>query len=437
MAVFAVDRLTYGLERKTPSFFALLSVIWATSVAIVSIAVLIASAQVSANRIDQEKQNLTNETIEMIATFARDMNRAEPHEFIIDVMETGHFRRVGVYCTMQNANFEGRPDRGVVKSETPPDLARHTVESQTATTIVSATEISISRPLFASNGQCNGAIYMTVDRTDIDALLETLVREMAPVVLAILVGGLLACTMLAYGLTAPMRALTASSRRIAAGELDTEVKASGPAEFRTLANSVSSMVGHMRSNLEKINRLAFVDNVTDLPNRAAFQKLGDQATSGHRRIDGEWVALLFIDLDGFKAVNDSHGHAYGDAALRFFANGLTETLRETDEILGGVGPNARKAHSTPARIGGDEFTVLLTGLERDADAEIVAQRILSIVAKPVMVDGIEMKLGASIGIAVGKAEDADFEQMLLQADQAMYEVKRAGKNAYRRFSESI
>ena len=238
--------------------------------------------------------------------------------------------------------------------------------------------------------------------------------------------------MLARNLSAPIARLTSATAKIARGSLDTKIQSGGPSEFRRLSNSVSSMVDHLKSNIREINQLAFVDTVTRLPNRADFLSRGDKALTQKRAIPGSMIAILFIDLDGFKTINDTYGHDMGDKVLAHFGARLNETLRETDGLLNVPGSNKDESNSLGARLGGDEFTVLLTGLVCAEGADCVAERILKIVANPTVIGGVRVNLGASIGIAVSEAEVADFETLLMDADAAMYDVKKTGKNNYKR-----
>ena len=156
------------------------------------------------------------------------------------------------------------------------------------------------------------------------------------------------------------------------------------------------------------------DALTGLPNRRALFELLPQAMArSHRSRTG--LALLFIDLDGFKAVNDTWGHEAGDSLLQEVARRLSDSLRETD---------------TAARLGGDEFTVLLenlTGLQ--ADAVTVAEKLLLSIAMPVQIGAASVQISASIGIALyTTGADMSPDQFINAADTAMYEAKRAGKS---------
>lgn len=167
---------------------------------------------------------------------------------------------------------------------------------------------------------------------------------------------------------------------------------------------------------DRTRYMAEFDVMTDLANRSRFQSaLSDEAA---RTSDGDAVgALLLIDLDGFKAINDTHGHLAGDACLKEVARRLRSVSRNADLV---------------ARIGGDEFAVMLGSHIEPATAAAAAARIIECIRQPYEVNGERVRLGASIGIALsceGKAQD-----LYMQADTALYAAKAAGRNSFRIFS---
>ncbi|MBL4693523.1 MAG: diguanylate cyclase [Magnetovibrio sp.] len=165
---------------------------------------------------------------------------------------------------------------------------------------------------------------------------------------------------------------------------------------------------------QQLRHTASHDGLTDLPNRSLLLDRLDQATNRTHR-DAKKYAVLFIDLDGFKPINDTLGHDIGDLVLKTVAKRLTSSVRETD---------------TAARIGGDEFILLLTDLDNKESAALVAKKVLRELDKPMHFKDIEAKVGASIGIAF-YPDDADTaEGVLKKADDAMYDVKGSGKNSY-------
>lgn len=159
---------------------------------------------------------------------------------------------------------------------------------------------------------------------------------------------------------------------------------------------------------EDLRQRAWHDALTGLPNRA---QLLDQlhAACARRAQGGDGFALVYLDLDGFKPVNDRHGHAVGDEVLRTVARRLRHALDREDLV---------------ARMGGDEFLVLLRGVERAAQAAAVARRLQATVEQPISVDGRSLTVGASTGIAVHGPDGRTPEDLLSAADQAMYAHKR-------------
>lgn len=162
---------------------------------------------------------------------------------------------------------------------------------------------------------------------------------------------------------------------------------------------------------------AYHDTLTGLPNRRLLDDRLRQALHLARRRDAR-LGVLQVDLDEFKQVNDRLGHRAGDAALREVAARLTACVRKADTL---------------ARQGGDEFVVVIPELAQDADAEIVAQKILRALAEPLRFEGSEVRVGASIGISLYPGDAGDGEALLRNADVAMYRAKHAGGNQYRHY----
>jgi diguanylate cyclase (GGDEF)-like protein len=184
----------------------------------------------------------------------------------------------------------------------------------------------------------------------------------------------------------------------------------------------------MVDDLARTRRLlvhrAMHDPLTGLPNRSLF---ADRVTHALARTRGQRVptalAVLFVDLDGFKQVNDAHGHEAGDELLVAVTGRLATTLRP---------------HDTVARLGGDEFAILLDDLHRIGDAQRVADRLIEAVAEPVAVAGRQVTVGASIGIAAARPGDTtDTDTLLRYADAAMYAAKSAGKGRHRTYEDGI
>jgi diguanylate cyclase (GGDEF)-like protein/PAS domain S-box-containing protein len=172
---------------------------------------------------------------------------------------------------------------------------------------------------------------------------------------------------------------------------------------------------------ERIQYLAFFDPLTGLPNRAAFLDRLQQALAlAHR--EGRQIGLLFLDLDNFKDVNDTQGHDFGDKLLRGVAGRLADSMRESDTL---------------ARLGGDEFVVVLSTVSSQESVAIAAQRILTTLSQPFVLDGRQIYSSASIGIALYPDDGQDSDSLFKSADTAMYHAKTEGKANYRFFSQAM
>ncbi len=184
---------------------------------------------------------------------------------------------------------------------------------------------------------------------------------------------------------------------------------------------------------EEIRLLAFYDNLTGLANRALFLDRLEKTMAAARR-SGRPFALLFLDLDQFKLINDSLGHHIGDLLLKQVAGRLKNNIRsgDTAAILG-----APQADAVIARLGGDEFTVLLSDIDKPASAAKVAARLISEIADTYHIDGQEVSITTSIGISLYPQDGSEPGLLLKNADSAMYHAKNSGRNSYQFFEASL
>ncbi|RJX36164.1 MAG: EAL domain-containing protein [Desulfurivibrio sp.] len=202
-----------------------------------------------------------------------------------------------------------------------------------------------------------------------------------------------------------------------------------PHEIRQIAGAL----GRRRQAEERIRQLAYFDDVTKLPNRVFFRERLANALGAARR-NQHHLALMFMDLDNFKRINDTLGHSFGDLVLIEVAKRLLVSLRSTDSIAIGCLVNAAESL---ARFGGDEFTVLLPEIRRGQDAGLVAQRILEAFNEPITLTGHDIIVNGSIGIAVYPEDGQDTETLLKHADMAMYYAKRQNGATFRFFTNEM
>tara|TARA_R110002153_G_scaffold107109_3_gene246826 strand:- start:82291 stop:84555 length:2265 start_codon:yes stop_codon:yes gene_type:complete len=191
-------------------------------------------------------------------------------------------------------------------------------------------------------------------------------------------------------------------------EIDKEMKTMG----------VVRDITERKSQQEKIHLLAMTDPLTELANRHQYNAILDKEAKQALRLNTQF-ALLFIDLDKFKPVNDTYGHPVGDALLQYVAKELLASCREIDLV---------------ARIGGDEFAILALGIKDPNEVSTLAERIIEALSKPVTMGPHTLQVGASIGISYFPKDSSEIEELTRMADEALYVAKQEGRNTYRYYS---
>jgi diguanylate cyclase (GGDEF)-like protein len=265
--------------------------------------------------------------------------------------------------------------------------------------------------------------------------------------------------------TSPLTRLAEAADQVAAGQLEQPLDVEGSGEIREIAAILNGMIGGLsniktkmdvdqkllsmkveertsqlsRRNEElkqaveevtqtkdRMRQMAYYDSLTGLPNRRLFSEQLDLLLNLGARGE-EKLALLFLDLDNFKRINDSLGHNAGDQLLREVAQRLSGCVRDSDLV-------AFDADAGPvidvSRLGGDEFTVVLNRIEDTDSIGPIAQRLIAALVEPIVIEGHELVVTPSIGIAVAPNDSPDVEGLLKAADTAMYHAKAAGKNNY-------
>jgi diguanylate cyclase (GGDEF)-like protein len=218
----------------------------------------------------------------------------------------------------------------------------------------------------------------------------------------------------------PLTGLRTTANLLATGDLGQRAAVARHDELGDLANSLNTMAHAIAGSQRLLTSQAHQDSLTGLQNRAGFYGHVEQMLG---RIDPRTgrQAVLFIDLDDFKTVNDLLGHAAGDALLRVVADRLRQQVRPGDVV---------------ARLGGDEFAVLLDSLPDEAAAEALANRIVAVIAEPVDFLGHVVQVGASIGLSL-PTDDGDLDALMRRADIAMYSAKGKGKNRVERYDAAL
>ncbi|MCG6535574.1 MAG: diguanylate cyclase, partial [Syntrophales bacterium LBB04] len=237
--------------------------------------------------------------------------------------------------------------------------------------------------------------------------------------------------------TAPLLSLATTMQKVTSTK-DYKLRAevSGVKELTQLAEGFNEMLGEIANRDEalverqdRLNRQAHYDTLTGLPNRTLFN---DRLTQGLRRAERtkETLAVLFIDMDDFKLINDTHGHRVGDLLLVEVSRRLEKETRAADTL-------ARTGYGTLARMGGDEFTVFLQDVKSADNALQVARKHLSSLLGACLIEGKQLFVSASIGIALFPDHGSSAEVLVKSADAAMYLAKQKGKNHIEMFTQSL
>lgn len=229
--------------------------------------------------------------------------------------------------------------------------------------------------------------------------------------------GMLFSLWLAHSMSEPIRALQKAAEELGHGNLEYQVPVESNDEIGQLSRTFNRMVLNLReitASRDQIRHLANHDALTGLPNRLLLEDRLQQALVEGRRED-EIVAVMFLDLDGFKGVNDTYGHEAGDVLLKQVAIRLLHCVRERDTV---------------ARLGGDEFVIIFINVKGLSNVEMIARKVVRAFERSFDISGFTLNVSTSIGVSLYPQHAASPDDLMQLADEAMYQAKRAGKNRY-------
>ncbi|HKY88169.1 MAG TPA: EAL domain-containing protein [Pseudorhodoplanes sp.] len=247
---------------------------------------------------------------------------------------------------------------------------------------------------------------------------QTLMRQFLASAALTLAALIVALLIIVRHTTKGLSDLSAAARAVAGGDLDTPFSVKGVGEVRGLSLAFERMLSNLRSSMGQIRKLAFYDTITELPNREKIKIDAPDAIE-----DAKFGTLLFIDLDGFKSINDTFGHNMGDQLLRKVSKALREYFLEAKDIY-------RTGSIQLARVGGDEFVVIIPGIESKQQAGAIASGAIDVLRQPFNINGSKINIGASVGITMFPTDAVSYEDLLVNADLAMYAAKNKGRGTY-------
>tara|TARA_R110002072_G_scaffold132914_1_gene273229 strand:- start:2075 stop:4135 length:2061 start_codon:yes stop_codon:yes gene_type:complete len=328
---------------------------------------------------------------------------------------------------MGSANVSGvTPDRHHTS-----DLAVMALGAGDRRAALGATTLEVAVPVYTASRRLVGVVFASQELTELTRSRNAAIRRQTLIALFALGIFLPLAALIVGRALKPVQTLTDAARLASSKTLDMRIDVRTGDELEVLANAFNRMFARLDGNLKRIHRLAYVDLVTELPNRERFRKETERV-SRKALEDGQTGAVLFLDLDRFKRVNDSLGIGEGDRMLEMVARRLSEVTRGCDLAAGGDGEP-----SLVARLGGDEFTVLLPSIDEPADAARIANKLVDAIRLPFEISGHQVFLGVSIGIAVFPQDGADPESLIRHADLAMAHAKRDGGSSARFFESAM
>lgn len=310
--------------------------------------------------------------------------------------------------------------------------------------------LDVSHPLYIGSQHLGGVrvgLSLAENKSDIETMGEDLRRVfeqgisenlilLGAITIAIVgILGMLLATVVSRNITRPIKLLADYANKVSSGNINYPVGLPNDRrdELGELSRSIVKMIIGLKEINDRARYQAKHDQLTNMPNRALFNEYLETAIT-HAEENSRQMAILFIDLDDFKRINDTLGHAAGDELLQQFSRRLHASLRAHDFM--GVGRD--ETYPGVARLGGDEFTVLLDNISSEENIVRVADRILKKAQQPfALSSGQEIVVGASIGITLYPKDGTDKNQLLSNADIAMYSAKSRGKNNFAFFTNTM
>ena len=238
---------------------------------------------------------------------------------------------------------------------------------------------------------------------------------------------------LIHRVTDPLRRLTAFASGISVNQLSSRVEVNAGNEFDTLGQAFNSMMDRVETTMKQVQRLAFMDSITGLPNRENFMRHLNKALQS--RTDDCFSAVIIFNVDRFRWVNETLGPENGDEALALIGMRIRKSLYQADKTVRLM--EAKGRPSIVARLGGDEFAVLVPNIDAKSDITRLMQMVISSMRQPLQISGQSITLGLSGGIALAPIHGVKAEELLKNADLALKEARRAGRGKARFYSTKL
>jgi diguanylate cyclase (GGDEF)-like protein len=370
--------------------------------------------------------DLSELVAELAASQVGNLQAFELEVLLEDIARQRDVEQINVVDPTGNIIADGAPDTSFLLKPTESALVLHALASGSRASEFGPDGLDLAVPVKLGR-KLVGAVHMTMS---LDVVGETVARVKLRLVLFVLAGLFIAlpiAALLVTHVTKAIRGMTAAVRDLRHGNLEVRLPQQASGEIGELQLAFRHMLGDLKNGVAEIERLAFTDLITDLPNYRALRARLDEVFA---RPDGHG-ALLFLDLDGFKQINDALGHDAGDDLLRQVGHRLREALNRVEPLDG------TSERAFLARLGGDEFVAVLPGFRSAPEGEAIANDLLRALGEPFLLRGQEVGISASVGVALAPTHAGAHDGLLKCADLAMYAAKKAGHARVRSYSPEM
>ncbi|WP_368184651.1 putative bifunctional diguanylate cyclase/phosphodiesterase [Aestuariibius sp. HNIBRBA575] len=423
--------LGYGLARKLAAIFGVMISVFVIAVIFFNVQTQV---ELVRERLDLRSQQLLRLGLEVSMPYLIEGRPGELEAIFEEISNQPDVERFYLLDEYGTLLVDGSDvEIGGFLAEIDDPLARQAFDQKEQIRIVADNIESIAHPIVLGHN--------TYGTMRLDVRLDTLRNEIRTVWVrnAILGGvfiflGMTISIILARRLTEPLIHLTQVTERAAAGDLNQTIDVQTNDEIESLAHSFETMLVTMRGSIQQIHRLAYIDKLTEIPNRAWFSDQLERVTVA-AAMRGERFAIMFLDVDNFKTINDRHGHHVGDALLVALSKRLTHCVTDLGLEAATIDQprGLTQTSALIARLGGDEFTLILP----ERYAERVAIGIVNSMKVPVDTKQVSITVTTSIGVGVFPVHARSANDLLKVADAAMYQAKQAGQNCYQYYDEKL
>ncbi|MEO0383447.1 MAG: EAL domain-containing protein [Pseudomonadota bacterium] len=425
--------LTFGLARRLMLVFSALIIVFVA--AVITINMQTQRGQLL-EHLEHSADHLVSLSQEVSIPYILENNPADLEVFFQEVGSRSDVERLFLVDPQRWLLVSGGDvDMQFLSLVTDP-LIEQVLETRAPQHVYADRAVHVAAPLIVGNSVL-GVLRLDYSQKDLASKMNAVLLNNLMAGCVFLLVGLAFSRMVAGRLSRPLIELTQTVRCAADGDLDAEISLKSNDEFAQLGTTFNTMMHNLKNSMYEIHRVAYEDKVTGVPNRSWLNNQLEHLALHYTQSDTGF-AVMFLDLDKFKAVNDTHGHHVGDLLLRGFSRRLARCMREQGLTLLSVDSDERHLadvennEAVLARLGGDEFTLIVPSDKADA----LATHIVAEMARPFKVDGCQLSNTTSIGIALFPTHATSREHLLKCADVAMYQAKRSGRNTHRYYDHS-